>query len=149
MTTQEPRIVQRIEQPYVAVRALVTMQTIGDVLPAMHPKVRDWLRSQGVQPAGQPFFKYNVIDMARQVEVEVGFPVAAPVNRGRPGARGFPAGRYATLWHTGHPNDWPARPKPCSTGPRSRAWPGTSRPRPMASAGDADWRFITTNPART
>ena len=36
-----------------------------------------------MQPAGQPFFKYNVIDMARQVEVEVGFPVAAPVNRVR------------------------------------------------------------------
>ena len=54
MAAQQPGIAQRIEQPYVAVRALVTMQTLGEVLPALHPQVRDWLRSQGVQPAGQP-----------------------------------------------------------------------------------------------
>jgi hypothetical protein len=46
MAAQQPGIVQRIEQPYVAVRALVTMQTLGEVLPALHPKVRDWLRSE-------------------------------------------------------------------------------------------------------
>jgi effector-binding domain-containing protein len=101
----QPRIIQRTEQPYVAIRALVTMQTLGEVAPGLHPEVRSWLRAQGVQPAGQPFFKYTVIDMDRQLEVEVGFPVAAPLTgEDRVLAGTLPAGRYANLWHTGHPD---------------------------------------------
>jgi hypothetical protein len=75
----QPGIVQRTEQPYVAIRAFVTMHTFGEVVPGLHPEVRRWLRTQGVPPAGQPFCKYNVIDMDRQLEVEAGFPVAAQV----------------------------------------------------------------------
>jgi RNA polymerase sigma-70 factor (ECF subfamily) len=130
MATQ-PGIVQRTEQPYVAIRALVTMQTLGEVLPRLHPEVRHWLRSQGVQPTGQPFHRYNVIDMDRQLEVEAGFPVAAPVTgEGQVLAAVLPAGRYATLWHTGHPDglagatrtllDWAAQ--------QGLAWDVTSTP---------------------
>ena len=36
MATQ-PGIVQHTEQPYVAIRALVTMQTLGEVLPGLPP----------------------------------------------------------------------------------------------------------------
>jgi hypothetical protein len=63
-------------------------------------------------PAGAPFLKHNVIDMARQLEIEAGVPVAAPVDgdgevfsavlsaeRPQPGARhgqvGNPAGVQA------------------------------------------------------
>jgi effector-binding domain-containing protein len=131
MAAQQPGIVQRIEQPFVAVRALVTMQTLGEVLPALHPKVRDWLRSQGVQPAGQPFYKYNVIDMDRQLAVEVGFPVASPATGEDQVLAAFlPADRYATMWHTGHPDglagatqtllDWAAQ--------QGLAWDVTSTP---------------------
>jgi effector-binding domain-containing protein len=101
----QPRIIQRTEQPYVAIRALVTMQKLGEVAPGLHPEVHSWLRSQDVQPTGQPFFKYNVVDMDRQLEVEVGVPVAAPLTgEDRVLAAVLPAGRYATLWHTGHPD---------------------------------------------
>jgi hypothetical protein len=56
-----------------------------------------------VQRTEQP---YNVIDMDRQLEVEAGFPVAAPVTGdGQVLAAVLPAGRYATLWHTGHPDE--------------------------------------------
>jgi GyrI-like small molecule binding protein len=93
--------------------------------------VRRWRRSQGVQPAGQPFCKYNVIDMDRQLEVEAGFPVAAPVtSEDRVLAAVLPAGRYAALWHTGHPDglvgatqallDWAAQ--------QDLAWDVTSAP---------------------
>ena len=127
----QPRIVQRIEQPYVAIRAFVAMQTFGEVVPGLHPEVRSWLRSQGVQPTGQPFFKYNVIDMDRQLEVEAGFAVAAPLTGEDPVlAAVLPAGRYATLWHTGHPDglvgatqtllDWAAQ--------QGLAWDVTSAP---------------------
>ena len=126
-----PVIAERTEQPYVAIRALVTMQTLGQVVPGLHPEVRRWLRSQGLQPAGRPFFRYNVIDMDRQLEVEAGFPVAAPVSgEDQVLAAVRPAGRYATLWHTGHPDglvgasetllDWAAQ--------QGLAWDVTSTP---------------------
>jgi len=100
-----PAIVHRTEQPYVAIRVLVTMQTLGEVLPGLHPKVRQWLHSQGVEPAGRPFCKFNVIDMDRQLEVEGGFGVPAPLTGDdQVLAAVLPAGRYATLWHTGHPD---------------------------------------------
>lgn len=101
----QTRIIKRTEQPYVAIRTLATMQTFGNVVPPLHPEVQGWLRSRGAEVAGAPFFKYNVIDMDRQLEVEAGFPVAAPVvGDGRVLAAVLPAGRYATLWHTGHPD---------------------------------------------
>ena len=101
----QPEIVQRTEQPYVAIRTLVPMRKFGEVAPELHPEVRRWLRSPGVEPTGQPFFKYNVVDMDRQLEVDAGFPVAAPVTGEDQVLTGvLPAGRYATLWHTGHPN---------------------------------------------
>jgi effector-binding domain-containing protein len=100
----EPRVVQRTEQPYIAIRAFVTMQELGQVLPGLVPETYGWLGSHGGQPAGPPFFKYNVIDMDRQLEVEVGVPVATPVTGDdRVLAAVLPAGRYATLLYTGHP----------------------------------------------
>jgi RNA polymerase sigma-70 factor (ECF subfamily) len=127
----EPGVVSRVAQPYVAIGAFVTMESFGEVMPGLHPEVRGWLRSRGVQPAGRPFFKYNVIDMDRQLEVEAGFPLGAPVTgEDRVFAAVLPAGRYATLWHTGHPKglvgatqallDWAAR--------QGLAWDVTSAP---------------------
>ena len=101
----EPVVVERSAEPYVAIRELVTMETLGTVLPALHPDVRSWLRERGEEPAGDPFFKYNVIDMERQLEVEVGWPVGAQMaGEGRVLAAVLPAGRYATVLYTGHPD---------------------------------------------
>lgn len=44
----EPEVVERAAQPYVAIRARVTMQTIGAVLPELHPLVFAWLAERGV-----------------------------------------------------------------------------------------------------
>jgi effector-binding domain-containing protein len=100
----EPRIIHRDEQPYAAIRALVTMETLAAVLPPLHPALRNWLQEHQVDPAGAPFFKYNVIDMDRQLEVEVGFPVADAVPADeRVLAGALRAGEYATVLYTGHP----------------------------------------------
>ncbi len=98
-----PEITERAAQPYVAVKAQVTMQTIGAIADRI-PEVFGWLAAHGVAPAGPPFLKYNVIDMARQLEIEAGVPVAAAVDGGGsvlPGV--LPAGRYATMTYAGHP----------------------------------------------
>jgi hypothetical protein len=75
----EPKVVQRADQPYVAIRALVTMETLGAVVPPLNREVFGWLAERGVVASGEPFWKYNVIDMERQLEVEAGAPVAVPV----------------------------------------------------------------------
>jgi effector-binding domain-containing protein len=100
-----PEVVTRAEQPYVAIRTWVPMAGLAGVA-ARHPEVYAWLGARGVAPAGAPFFKYNVIDMARELEVELGVPVAAPVDGDGTVLSGvLPAGRYATLTHVGHPSE--------------------------------------------
>ena len=99
-----PEIVSRAEQPYAAIRARVTMSQLGG-LGARLGEVFGWLAARGVPPAGAPFFKYNVIDMARELEVEAGVPVAAAFDGDDHVLTGvLPAGRYATLTHVGHPD---------------------------------------------
>jgi effector-binding domain-containing protein len=101
----EAHVIERSAQPYVAIKEQVTMQTLGAVLPGLHPRVFGWLGERGISPAGAPFWKYNVIDMERSLEVEVGVPVAVAVaGDDRVLASVLPPGRYATLLHTGHPD---------------------------------------------
>ena len=81
------------------------MQTIGTILPELHPHVYAWLRERDIPPAGPPFWKYNVIDMDRGLEVEVAVPVAAAMDGdGQVLADVLAPGRYATLRYTGHPD---------------------------------------------
>lgn len=104
MTTTDPEIVVRGEQPYVAVKGVVTMRTFGAIADRL-PGVFGWLDTRGVQPAGAPFFRYNLIDMARELEVEAGVPVATAVDGDdRVLAGVLPGGRYATVIHVGRPD---------------------------------------------
>jgi hypothetical protein len=64
-----------------------------------------WLAARGLAPAGAPFFRYLVIDMERELEVEAGVPVAEPVNgEGEVLTGVLPPGRYAVTTHVGHPD---------------------------------------------
>jgi len=100
-----PQITTRDEQPYAAIRATVTMADLGQ-LAARFGEVFAWLGARGVAPAGAPFFKYNVIDMERELEVEAGVPLAAPVVGDDQMVSGvLPAGQYVTLTHVGPPSE--------------------------------------------
>ena len=100
-----PEIETRTEQPYVALRARVSMAGIA-AFAVRTGEVFGWLGDRGLTPAGPPFLKFNVIDMARELEIENGVPVAAPVNGDDLVVAGIlPAGRYATVTHTGHPSE--------------------------------------------
>jgi effector-binding domain-containing protein len=100
----EAHVITRQAQPYAAIRARVTMQTLGAVLPELHPRVFAWLGARGIAPAGPPFWKYNVVDMDRELEVEVGVPLAAvPDGDGQVLTGVIPAGRYGALRYAGHP----------------------------------------------
>jgi effector-binding domain-containing protein len=100
----EPQIQQRDAQPYLAIRSEVT-----DGLPAVvdtaFPQLFAWLGQHGVEPAGPPFIRYLEVDHEGEpLEIEVAAPVASaaePPEDGPVQADTLPAGRYATLVHTG------------------------------------------------
>ncbi|WP_433826182.1 GyrI-like domain-containing protein [Actinoplanes sp. CA-015351] len=101
----EPTIVNRPEQPYIGRRESITMTEfarVADHLPVMFADLAD----RGVPVTGAPFFRYRVIDMAAELVVEAGVPVASAVEVDGPGfADTLPAGRYVTVAHIGHPDE--------------------------------------------
>jgi effector-binding domain-containing protein len=97
-----PKIVDRVEQPYVAIKSRITVQEIGPTAQNLMPELFGWLRDHGIEPAGPEFLKYNVIDMKRKLEIEFGVPTASPVSGDeRVLAGALPSGRYATLIYRG------------------------------------------------
>ena len=98
----DPKIEVRNEQPYVGIRSQAEMTTLDRVIPEGLGAVFGWLGARGVDPAGPPFIRYYVIDMERQLEVEVGVPVAKALEgEGQIRSGSLPAGRYAALVYTG------------------------------------------------
>ena len=101
----QPGIEERAAQPYAAIKGVVTMDSIGAIADRL-PDVFGWLYAHGLEPAGAPFLKYNLIDMERQLEIEAGVPVVAtPGQSDNTVIFGvLPAGRYATVTYVGHPS---------------------------------------------
>jgi effector-binding domain-containing protein len=96
-----PEIIERTDQPYVAIRAHVTMAQLPG-LADQFGAVFGWLAERGVAPAGPPFFRYHVIDMERLLDVEAGVPVQTPVEVDNGITSGsLPGGRYVTSLHVG------------------------------------------------
>jgi effector-binding domain-containing protein len=96
-----PEITERAEQPYVAIRADVTMEQLPGLADRLS-EVFAWLGEHGVAPAGPPFLRYNVIDMARLLNVEAGVPVLTAIEADdRVIAGVLPGGRYGTAIHVG------------------------------------------------
>ena len=147
----EPQIQQRDALPYLAIRSEVT-NGMPAVVDRTFPQLFAWLGQQGVEPAGPPFIRYLEVDHQREpLEIEVAAPVAVgvPAPDDGPVCAGFlPAGRYATVLHTGPyrhdhvPDLSHGDPQRQRAAPRSRAGTreatvavsaGTARPWPMAS----------------
>ena len=102
-TVTEPRIDYREAKPYVGIRTQTPMKGMFNVVGKLFKEMNVWLKKQGIEAAGPPFLRYHVIDMAGEMDVEVGTPVAAalPVN-GRVSNGVLPAGRYASLVYVGN-----------------------------------------------
>lgn len=96
--TGEPRIEERPEQSYIAIRRDVTPETFTDAIDSGFPELFALLRERGIEPAGPPFINYVAFDsQGAPSAIEIG----APVPDGSPGADTLPAGRYAVLLHVG------------------------------------------------
>ena len=98
----EPKINDRAERPYMGIRTVTPWQQLPTVIPRFIGEVFGFLGQQGIEPRGAPFIRYHVIDMDRELDIEVGVPIAQSASgNGRVQAGSLPAGRYASLIHTG------------------------------------------------
>lgn len=101
LTTTEPKIESREAQHTVGIRTQVPMQKLPEVIPQFIGEVEGWLEEQGTTPAGAPYIRYYVIDMERELDIEIGFPVEnALAGDDRVKAGVIPSGRYGTLIYT-------------------------------------------------
>src|SRR5260370_40795898 len=97
----EPKIEHRNEQPYMGIRAQVTMQELGKVLPPLWGEVFGWLASKGLKPTGAPLWRYRVIDMAAKLGIEVALPAAGGgIWENRTMSEIVPAERDPTIFST-------------------------------------------------
>jgi effector-binding domain-containing protein len=97
-----PQVTYRQEQPYAGIRTLVTMREMGNAIPQLLQEVYAWLGKHGIAPAGAPFTRFHVIDMAGKMDIEMGVPLPGPIQEDdRVKAGMLPAGNYATLVYTG------------------------------------------------
>src|SRR5260370_22468562 len=82
--------------------ARFTMEEWGKGLPPLWGEVYGWLASKGLTPTGAPLWRYRVIDMAAELEIDVAVPVAgAAIGDNRIIGDILPAGRHAPLIYTG------------------------------------------------
>ena len=92
------------EQPTAVARASLPAAQLGVWLPAAYRDVMTYLAAAGGSPAGPPFARYVFHD--ELVEVEAGFPVAAPlVGDGGIASSSLPGGPAAVTTHYGRYED--------------------------------------------
>ena len=97
----KPRLENRKEQPYVAIRTSLPIP-FGSYLQPLWNEVSSWLKGQGITSPGPAIIRYLTTDMSRKLDIDVGFAVNTHVagnNRIVSGV--LPAGQYATLSYTG------------------------------------------------
>jgi effector-binding domain-containing protein len=104
----KPVVVHRPAQPYAGIRQRIRVENFG-MLADRLPELFAWLAERGVEPAGAPFFKFNVIGpMKEELEAEAGVPVVEAVpGEGAVFSGVLPAGLYAIVTHIGHPERLP------------------------------------------
>jgi effector-binding domain-containing protein len=110
-TSIEPRIVEIAPQPAVSIRVTLPMENLdlGALYGKSFPLVAQTVGEHGGVPAGAPFGLYHQWG-PDLVDVEVGFPVAGPVDGlpsladadpGAPGNSSLPGGRVVAATHRG------------------------------------------------
>jgi effector-binding domain-containing protein len=98
----QPRIDIRPEQAYMGIRVQTPMKGMSKAVGKLFKEINSWAKQHALRPAGPPFLRYHVIDMAGEMDIEVGIPVAAPLpEEGRISTGMLPAGRYASLVYIG------------------------------------------------
>src|SRR5688572_14272465 len=102
-TTTAPKIDERPEQLYMGIRMTTPVNVMSKTITKLFKELNAWIKKNNVEEIGAPFLRYHVIDMAKEMEIEVGIPVKAALpEEGRVKVGCLPAGRYASLVYVGN-----------------------------------------------
>ena len=114
----EPECARRNEQPYAALRASVTADSLAEESARMLESVRLWFDLHEFLPGGGPLLRYLVVGTGTRLQVDVGYPVPRStmpqlidaIERRQAAGAGvdegvrldrLPAGTYAWVVHEG------------------------------------------------
>ncbi len=105
----EPKVEHRDELNYAGINIRVPISEFGEVIPRLHGVVMGWLKERGIEPSGPPVIRYNVIDMEKLMDIDLGWIVGSPFEGdGQVQSKVLPEGNYATMVFTGIENAIPA-----------------------------------------
>lgn len=101
--SDQPRIVARAAQRYVAVTERVALDQFADAIDHGFAEVFGWLAvHDGVSAAGAPLIRYIEVDMAASLLIDLAVPVEGTPPPDERVRAGLPAGDYVTLLFRGH-----------------------------------------------
>ena len=63
-TVSKPTIDYRQAKPYLGIRAQVPMKGMFSIVDNLRKELSVWLKQHDLEPAGPPFLRYHIIDMA-------------------------------------------------------------------------------------
>jgi effector-binding domain-containing protein len=100
---QPPRLVDRPEFNCLGIRQVTPFRGFLARRDALLKELVAWLHERDITGTGPFFLRYHVIDMAGDMDIEVGARMPGPHSGdGRVASGSFPAGRYATLTYRDH-----------------------------------------------
>lgn len=119
MTTAEPHLEDRDEQPYVGISTEASRSEWGQVN-ALVGELVGWLEKRDETLAGAPFYRFDEIgDDTEPFSLMVEIPTESQLSGDeRVQAGTVPGGTYAVTIHEGHPDD------PGQSHAKLQAWPG-------------------------
>ncbi len=92
---------EQAAQPALTIRTHTAVQDLPQLFGRTYSAIGQYLGELGEAPAGMPFVAYHDLNM-QNLDVEVGFPVAHPMDaRGDIQPSQFPGGMLASVWHIG------------------------------------------------
>jgi effector-binding domain-containing protein len=97
-----PALTERPSAHYVAIDVVASMDELSTVIPEVFDELFAWVETQGGDPTGASFIKYDVISMPDRLAMQFAIQVPEPLagdDRVHPGE--IPAGVYGVVTHTG------------------------------------------------
>lgn len=93
-----PQTGRRKKQPYLAIKSTLTMRQIKKQGPLFLSEVAAFINQHGYEREGPAFFRYNVIDMDGQLEMEFGYFTPKSYSGVGPIRSGImPSGRFVSV----------------------------------------------------
>jgi hypothetical protein len=98
-----PRLVDRPDTRYLGIRVVTPFRGMLSKRDELLRELVEWLRAKQITDAGPFFLRLIVVDMAGDMEIEVGAMTPNPhAGDGRVSAGVLPAGSYVTLTYRNH-----------------------------------------------